>query len=83
LSEGSHGGRVTSPAARSHRLTNRPTVKTQAETEHDFRVDLIVTPDEVIACGAPRRPPGLMWEQLDAAKIAAIPALASLVPGRP
>jgi hypothetical protein len=60
-----------------------PTVKTQAETEHDFRVDLIVTPDEVIACGAPRRPPGLMWEQLDAAKIAAIPALASLVPGRP
>lgn len=53
------------------------------ETEHDFRVDLIVTPDEVIACGPPRRPPGLMWEQPDAAKIAAIPALARLVAGRP
>jgi 5-formyltetrahydrofolate cyclo-ligase len=52
------------------------------ETEHDFRVDVIVTPDEVIACGPPRRPPGVMWEQLDAAKIAAIPALANLVARR-
>ena len=57
--------------------------ETLPETEHDFRVDLIVTPDEVITCGPPRRPPGLMWEQLDAGKIAAIPALASLVAGRP
>jgi hypothetical protein len=46
------------------------------ETEHDFRVDLIVTPDEVIACGSPRRPPGVMWEPLDEAKIAAVPVLA-------
>jgi len=50
------------------------------ETEHDFRVDLIVTPDEVIACGSPRRPPGVMWEHLNAEKIAAVPVLASLAP---
>jgi 5-formyltetrahydrofolate cyclo-ligase len=48
------------------------------ETEHDFRVDLIATPDEVIACGSPRRPPGVMWEHLDEEKIAAVPVLASL-----
>jgi len=28
------------------------------ETEHDFRVDWIVTPDEVVAIAAARRPPG-------------------------
>jgi 5-formyltetrahydrofolate cyclo-ligase len=48
------------------------------ETEHDFRVDLIATPDEVIACASPRRPPGVMWEHLDLWKIAAVPVLASL-----
>lgn len=45
------------------------------ETGHDFRVDLIVTPDEVIQCGPPRRPGRLDWEQLTAEKIAAIPVL--------
>jgi 5-formyltetrahydrofolate cyclo-ligase len=53
------------------------------ETEHDFRVDLIVTPDEVIACGSPRRPPGVMWEHLSAEKIAAVPVLVNLVARRP
>jgi 5-formyltetrahydrofolate cyclo-ligase len=52
------------------------------ETEHDFRVDVIVTPDEVIACGSPRRPPGVMWAHLNAEKIAAVPVLASLAAGR-
>ncbi|MFI7676414.1 5-formyltetrahydrofolate cyclo-ligase [Actinophytocola sp. NPDC049390] len=47
------------------------------ESEHDFSVDLIVTPEEVITCGPPRRPAGLMWERLPAEKIAAIPALAT------
>lgn len=47
------------------------------ETEHDFSVDLIVTPDEVIECGPPRRPGGLYWEHLTAEKIAAIPVLAT------
>jgi 5-formyltetrahydrofolate cyclo-ligase len=45
------------------------------ETEHDFSVDLIVTPDEVIECGPPRRPSGLYWDHLTEDKIAAIPVL--------
>lgn len=49
-------------------------------TGHDFGVDLIVTPDEVITCRAPHRPTGLVWEHLDAQKIASIPALAARAP---
>lgn len=49
------------------------------ETDHDFSVDLIVTPDEAIECSPPRRPPGLLWEHLDEEKIAAIPVLAARV----
>jgi 5-formyltetrahydrofolate cyclo-ligase len=44
------------------------------ETEHDFRVDRVVTPDEVIE-GRPKRPPGILWSHLDEDKIAAIPVL--------
>ncbi|MET9445955.1 5-formyltetrahydrofolate cyclo-ligase [Streptomyces cinerochromogenes] len=44
-------------------------------TDHDFGVDLIVTPDEVISCTSPHRPSGLVWEHLDAQKIASIPVL--------
>jgi 5-formyltetrahydrofolate cyclo-ligase len=47
------------------------------ETEHDFRVDLIITPTQVIRCDPHPRPRGLYWEHLTSAKIAAIPALAS------
>jgi 5-formyltetrahydrofolate cyclo-ligase len=47
------------------------------ENEHDFRVDLIVTPDEVIRTRRCRRPPGILWDQLDEEKRAAIPVLAS------
>ncbi|MDQ3886913.1 MAG: 5-formyltetrahydrofolate cyclo-ligase, partial [Actinomycetota bacterium] len=47
------------------------------ETEHDFGVDVIVTPDEIIACGTPRRPGGLIWTELSPEKIAAIPVLAA------
>jgi 5-formyltetrahydrofolate cyclo-ligase len=46
------------------------------ETPHDFSVDLIVTPDEVIRCPHPRRPRGIFWEELSAEQIAAMPALA-------
>jgi 5-formyltetrahydrofolate cyclo-ligase len=46
------------------------------ETDHDFRVDLIVTPDDVIRCPNARRPPGILWDHLDAEKIDAVPALA-------
>jgi 5-formyltetrahydrofolate cyclo-ligase len=45
------------------------------ETEHDFRVDLVVTPTEVIRCPSVPRPPGVLWDHLDDDKIAAIPAL--------
>ncbi|NUR01826.1 MAG: 5-formyltetrahydrofolate cyclo-ligase [Streptomyces sp.] len=51
-------------------------------TDHDFGVDLIVTPDEVISCESPHRPAGLVWEHLDAAKIASIPVLAAREPRR-
>jgi 5-formyltetrahydrofolate cyclo-ligase len=47
------------------------------ETSHDFRVDLIITADEVIWCGQPRRPPGILWEHLQQEKIAQVPALAA------
>jgi 5-formyltetrahydrofolate cyclo-ligase len=46
------------------------------ETEHDFRVDVIVTPSAVVRPGSPRRPPGILWDHLDEAKIAEIPVLA-------
>lgn len=45
------------------------------ETGHDFSVDLIVTPDEVIECPSRHRPQGVVWEDLTPEKIAAIPAL--------
>ncbi|MFK0249718.1 5-formyltetrahydrofolate cyclo-ligase [Amycolatopsis azurea] len=50
------------------------------ETEHDFRVDLIVTPNEVLRCAPAPRPKGIVWEHLSAEKIAAIPALAARQP---
>jgi 5-formyltetrahydrofolate cyclo-ligase len=52
------------------------------ETEHDFSVDLIVTPGEVIKCGPPRRPSGIVLEHLSQEKTAEIPVLASLLAGR-
>jgi 5-formyltetrahydrofolate cyclo-ligase len=52
------------------------------ETAHDFRLDLIVAGEEVIGCRRSRRPQGILWDHLDAAKIAAIPALATQAPGR-
>ena len=50
------------------------------ETAHDFRVELVVTPDEVVRTDARRRSPGVIWEHLDADKIAAIPLLAAQRP---
>jgi 5-formyltetrahydrofolate cyclo-ligase len=47
------------------------------ETAHDFRVDVVVTPDEVIRCRRARRPAGVVWDELDDGKAAAIPVLAS------
>lgn len=47
------------------------------ETPHDFRVDLIATPTRLIECPRGQRPRGIIWEDLDAEKVAAIPALAA------
>ena len=54
------------------------------ETGHDLRVDLIVTPDEVIRPGRRyrRRLSGIVWADLDEEKIAEIPALAALAKHR-
>jgi 5-formyltetrahydrofolate cyclo-ligase len=46
------------------------------ETEHDFRVDVIVTPETVLRTRRRRRPPGILWDHLDDEKRAAIPVLA-------
>jgi 5-formyltetrahydrofolate cyclo-ligase len=55
---------------------------TLPETAHDFRVDLIVTPTRVLRCPRAPRPRGILWEDLDAEKIAAIPALAARAAAR-
>lgn len=48
------------------------------ETKHDFSIDLIVTPEQVIECRPPRRPQGLYWDSLSREKIEAIPVLAAM-----
>ncbi len=45
------------------------------ETEHDFRVDLIVTPDDVLRPPRSPRPPGILWDHLTPEKINSVPAL--------
>ena len=52
------------------------------ETTHDFRVELIATPTRVLRCARVARPSGIVWEDLDAAKVASIPALAARAAGR-
>lgn len=48
------------------------------EAEHDFRVDYIVTPTQMIATPKRKRPEGLSWESLSKEKIEAIPILAQM-----
>jgi 5-formyltetrahydrofolate cyclo-ligase len=48
------------------------------ETPHDFRVDLVVTPTEVIRTKARRKKGQIAWRELTGDQIAAIPALAAL-----
>ncbi|WP_205326965.1 5-formyltetrahydrofolate cyclo-ligase [Glycomyces sp. YM15] len=50
------------------------------EEPHDFRLDLIVTPSQVIECQRAQRPGGIDWDVLPAEKVAAIPALAERWP---
>lgn len=53
------------------------------EQEHDFQVDLIVTPTRTIECVSPRRPASLLWRELTAEQIDAIPALKRRSDGLP
>ncbi|MFG3101628.1 5-formyltetrahydrofolate cyclo-ligase [Streptomyces sp. NPDC048182] len=46
-------------------------------TDHDVAVDVIVAPNKTIVCRAPHRPSGVLWSDLAAEQITAIPALAS------
>lgn len=50
------------------------------ESPHDFRVDLIVTPERLIECPPHERPEGILWESLKPEMIAEIPALANRRP---
>jgi 5-formyltetrahydrofolate cyclo-ligase len=68
-------GELEEVARAKHAVRER--VWARLETDHDFRLDLIVAGEEVITCRRARRPKGLLWDHLDAAKIAAIPALAA------
>jgi 5-formyltetrahydrofolate cyclo-ligase len=52
------------------------------ETEHDFRVDLVVTATETLAPPPFRRPPGVIWEHLDREKVEAVPVLRQMERGR-
>jgi 5-formyltetrahydrofolate cyclo-ligase len=45
------------------------------ESAHDFRIDLIVTPEEVLRTPGGNRPPGILWDHLEQEKIDAIPVL--------
>jgi 5-formyltetrahydrofolate cyclo-ligase len=49
-------------------------------TDHDVRLDLIVTPQRVIECPRPKRRPtaGVRWDELTEEKIETIPLLARL-----
>jgi 5-formyltetrahydrofolate cyclo-ligase len=47
------------------------------EADHDFRVDLIITPTELIECGPPRRPTGILRDALRPEQLASIPVLGS------
>ena len=47
-------------------------------TDHDFQVDLIVTPDEVIACSPTRPRTGIQWDDMPSDYVRTIPVLASL-----
>jgi 5-formyltetrahydrofolate cyclo-ligase len=50
------------------------------ETTHDFRVDVVVTPDDILRTDARRRSAAIIWEHLDDDIIEAIPVLAARRP---
>jgi 5-formyltetrahydrofolate cyclo-ligase len=81
LTEAGLGDRRTALVTTAHPL--QVLEEKLPETEHDFRVDLVVTPEETIATSQPRRPGGVLWEHLDDAKLESIPVLRGLGESRP
>jgi 5-formyltetrahydrofolate cyclo-ligase len=66
--------KLTTPAATTvHQL--QVVDEELPEADHDFRVNLIVTPLAVMRMPFHHGPPSIMWDRLDAARIADIPAL--------
>jgi 5-formyltetrahydrofolate cyclo-ligase len=53
------------------------------ELPHDFRVDVIVTPERIIRCSEPKRPETIDWSSLRAGQIEAIPVLKARAGGQP
>lgn len=52
-------------------------------TDHDIRLDLVVTPERVVECrGGDRPTPGIRWDELTAEKIESIPLLAAMAATR-
>jgi 5-formyltetrahydrofolate cyclo-ligase len=47
-------------------------------TDHDFQVDLIVTPDQAIECSPSRQRSGIRWQHLPREYVNTIPVLATL-----
>jgi len=47
-------------------------------TDHDFRLDVVVTPERVIECPGGRTPATIRWDELTDDKVASIPLLARL-----
>jgi 5-formyltetrahydrofolate cyclo-ligase len=52
------------------------------ETDHDFRVDVVVTPDEVVRTRRAHRPAGIVWSHLGQDQMDAIPVIAALARSR-
>ena len=75
-------GPATVAATTVHDLQVRP-AGVVPTVDHDFRLDLVVTPTRVIEVRRRgRRPPGrLRWDELTDEKVAEIPLLARLRPG--
>jgi 5-formyltetrahydrofolate cyclo-ligase len=69
-------GPATVAVTTVHELQVRP-AGTIPVTGHDVRLDFIITPERIIACGARdgRPVPAICWADLTEAKIAAIPLL--------
>ena len=79
-------GRGTTVVTTVHELQLRPPGVIPV-TDHDVRLDLVVTPERIIECRGKAGSrecgtPGIRWEELTDEKVAAIPLLAELRSGR-